>query len=120
MKNNLKKAVEETVKALNKGDIELAYELTAVKSFVSGEINPTHNFTEDADYNYSILGKRDVYSILDYIHHELAHMAGKMPSGMMAFTSSGETYQKGKPKKKHPIIVMMEKERAKIYKDVWK
>lgn len=120
MNNNLKKAIEETIKALNKNDIELAYELSAVKSFVSGEMNSTHNFTEDADYNYAIFGKRDVYSILDYIHHELAYMADKMPSGMMAFTSGGGMYEKGMSEKKHPIIKIMEKERAKIYKDVWK
>ena len=115
---NLKKAIEETIKALNKNDLDLAYELSAVKSFVSGDLKAKGYFREDDNYNTVHLGK-SVYFILDDIHHELAFKIGefRIPSGMMILTSTG-TYKKEKSKKKHPIITMMEKERARIYKEL--
>lgn len=114
---NLKKAIEETIKALNKDDLELAYELSAVKSFVSGDLKAKCYFREDDDYNNVHLGE-SVYSILDGIHHELAFKTGGIPSGMMILTSRGIIHKKEKAKKKHPVITMMEKERAKIYKEL--
>jgi len=114
---NLKKAIEETIKALNKNDLDLAYELSAVKSFVSGDLKSKgHYFREDDDYNNLHLGE-SVYSILDGIHHELAFKTGGIPSGMMILTHTG-IRKKEKSKKIHPVITMMEKERAKIYKEL--
>jgi hypothetical protein len=112
MNDNTRYAIKEIVKALKKGDDELAYELSAFKSQITGVINEDddHTFQEDMDYNKSIFG-RDIYSLVDTIHHNLSY-GGRLPSGMQAFTLNG-VYEKQPSKIKHPIITMIEEEHKK-------
>jgi len=111
----LKNAVKETIRALEGGDIELAYELTAVKSLICGEgADPEVNhFREDTEQDRSTLG-RTVYGILDFIHHDLAFGLGKIPSGMMILYASGGMREKAGSKKQHPVITRIQEERATI------
>ena len=114
---NLRTAVLEARKAIDKDDIELAADLTAVKSYVTGEIDPKdkrNRFQEDDDYNQKVLGY-SVYNNLDGLHHDLAWASGTIPSGMMIGTSGGMLHGRGKSRKKHPVIKMMEKEEKEIW-----
>ncbi len=66
-------------------------------------------FREDVDYNYSIFSE-SVYFILDRIHFELARNMGRISPWKFLFTPSG-IYNGEKPKRKHPVIKIMKKER---------
>ena len=123
MSPHLKTAVKETINAINKGKCDLAYELSAVKSYITGDINyePKKNhFREDSDKNKKMLKGRDLYSLLDSIHHDIAFSQDKIPSGMMLFTSEGKMHHKGKPVVSHPIVKMMRAEQKQIYEEVKK
>ncbi len=108
----LKNAVKETIIALEGGDIELAYELTAVKSLVAGEgADPEVNhFRENRQQNKRTLG-RSVYALLDSIHHDLAFELTKIPSGMMILSADGMR-EKAESEKQHPVITRIQEERA--------
>lgn len=111
----LKHAVKETILALEGGDSELAYELTAVKSLVAGELNhfpEVNHFREDTEQNEDILGS-SVYLLLDFIHHDLALGIGKIPSGMMVLSANGMR-EKAESEKQHPVITRIQEERAAI------
>lgn len=114
MTTSTRKAIQEIISALRRNDLELAYELTAVKSFLTGsmEAPARYHFKEDAKYNQKVLGD-DIYRILDRMHHDLAYEVDRIPSGMMVVTARGYT-GKGKPVRSHPIIRMMERERKAI------
>ena len=111
----LEVAVNEIINAINSGDTELAYELSVVKSFVTGNMSHDpneHHFREDHEYNTRILG-RSVYGELDTIHHDLAMSLKRMPSGMMILSARGFT-QKGKSSREHPIVTRINEEREAI------
>jgi len=110
----LKNAVKETIIALEGGNSELAYELTAVKSLVTGEkADPeVHHFRENTQQNKSTLG-RSVYALLDSIHHDLAFKLSKIPSGMMILSADGMR-EKAESEKQHPVITRIQEERAAI------
>ena len=117
MNDNLKKAIQDTITALNKNNLDLAYELTSVKSLIVGDLKyKKHYFREDDDYNESVLGT-SIYSILDGVHFSLAMKTGGMPSGMTMFTPF-KAYQKGPAKIKHPILKLIESEKSKIRRGV--
>lgn len=111
----LKNAIKEAIIALEGGNSELAYELTAVKSLVTGEeANPEVNhFRENIEQNRSTLG-RSVYALLDSIHHDLAFGLGKIPSGMMILYATGGMREKAESEKQHPVITRIQEERAAI------
>lgn len=112
---DLKEAIDETIKALERGDVELAYELSAVKSLICGgmDVDPKVNhFREDNDYNEKKLGY-SVYRELDGIHHDLASDVGRMPSGMTVITSRGIVERK-KPTRRHRTLTLMRKEHEAI------
>lgn len=111
----LRQALIAIVGALNQGNLKLAYQLSACKSFITGVLNPkdkVHAFQENNAYNEKTLG-RDVYSILDGIHHYLAMDVNQIPSGMMIMSAGGsaEMHIKGT----HPIIKRILSERRAIY-----
>ena len=110
----LKNAVKETILALEEGDTELAFELTAVKSLICGEgADPEVNhFRENTQQNRSTLG-RSVYALLDSIHHDLAFELSKIPSGMMILSANGMR-EKAESEKQHPVITRIQEERAVI------
>jgi len=112
----LKDAVKETIIALEGGNSELAYELTAVKSLVTGEkADPeVHHFRENTQQNRGTLG-RSVYALLDTIHHDLAFELSKIPSGMMILSADGMR-EKAESEKQHPVITRIQEERAAIWR----
>jgi len=112
---HLKEAINEIINAINVGDIELAYELSVVKSFVTGGMDHNsneHHFRENHEYNENVLG-RSVYGELDSIHFDLAMSLKRMPSGMMILSANGMT-KKGEAKREHPIILLIKSEREAI------
>lgn len=110
----LKHAVKEAIIALEEGVIELAFELTAVKSLICGEkADPeTNHFRENTQQNEGTLG-RSVYALLDSIHYDLAFELGKIPSGRMIFTRNG-ILEKAESEMQHPIITRIQEERNAI------
>jgi len=116
MNQNLRDAITATVEALKQNNIKLAYQLTACKSFICGEINSKdteHAFQEDATANKKALGD-DLYCILDGIHFNLAMQADQMPSGMMAMCAGGKV-EEMKHRGTHPIVQLMINEQKALY-----
>jgi len=121
MSPDLRRAIKATITALKKKDYELAYELSSVKSLIATKIEGRKLPRRYHFYEPEAQAKRrgNVYSVMDTIHHELAYKVQKYPSGMMV-VSTGGIFQKGKPKVKHPIITMMNRERAAIRRRIRK
>jgi homoaconitase/3-isopropylmalate dehydratase large subunit len=114
----LRMAVQESIKALKAKDYDLAFQITACKSFTTSKIYPKdkkYAFQEDCETNEKILGN-SVYSILDGITHHIAYSIGSIPSGMMIISSDGST-EEFQRKGKHPIIARMEYEHNQIVKE---
>lgn len=104
MNPTLREAVTATIEALSKENYALAYQITACKSHIIGVIdseNKKDTFQEDEAANEKIF-ESNLYSILDGIHHEIAHRIHKIPSGMVVFSANGsmEMQHKGT----HPIV----------------
>ena len=100
----LRKAIEAIIKALDENNLNLAYQLSVCKSYVAGRIDPedkVHAFREDSKKNEKLF-KRNVYCILDDIHHDIALAIHALPSGMM-IVGRGKV-QEMKSKGTHPII----------------
>jgi hypothetical protein len=117
--SDLRNAVIELKEAIRKKDIIRAYEVSAVKSYICGSMKMRDcHFRENDKHNRKVLGVngRDVYMILDNIHFDLAMKAGKIPAGMMVFSSEGVT-QKGSPIGKSRTLELMRKEQARIVKE---
>ena len=101
----LTRAVLETVKAIKEGDIDLAYQITACKSHICGDLDQNHRtyaFREDRAANEKKLGN-SIYGILDGTHFHLAMKLHKIPSGMMVF-GGGHVVEEMKHNGKHPIV----------------
>lgn len=125
--SNLRTAVQEIRKAIEKDDVALATELTGVKSYITGamtdkelSVRPRsiqkYRFREDDEYNRNVLG-RSVYGRLDGLHHDLAYSQGQLPRGMMVFSPYG-VERRPYPKGKHPVVRMMEKEQEEVIRAV--
>lgn len=106
----LKKAVSESIKALKAGDINLAYQITACKSYIVGYMRKMRGhddeFRESVRLNNKILGG-SIYSILDGVHFRLAMMVGDIPSGMSVFEATRDgrvTIQEMRHKGTHPVV----------------
>lgn len=119
----LKAAMLELRDAIRRGDDDAAYELSSVKSFITGSLETSgrNHFGEDNDYNRKILGG-SVYSLIDNLHFKLAMKADKIPSGMMVLSSRGVgrspvITQKGISRKKSPTLTLIRKEDAAIRKE---
>jgi len=100
MNDNLKHALDEIIGAIKAGNISLAADLTAVKSYISGSMGSDpkeYRFQEDSDYNKRLFGGKDVYEILDWLHHDLAFSSGTLPSGLTLLSRSGGISQRGLP-----------------------
>jgi hypothetical protein len=84
----LNQALEAIIKALMEQDWDFACQLTAVKSHISGVLDPKsgYSFQENHRANEKILGT-SLYSMLDIIHHEIAFALNEVPSGMMVMGS---------------------------------
>jgi hypothetical protein len=80
----LDKALEAIIKALVEQDWDLACQLTAVKSHISGVLDPKsgYSFQENHRANEKILGT-SLYCMLDGMHFSLSMVLDEMPSGMM-------------------------------------
>ena len=122
MSPRLKEAVEAILKAINDKNPPLAYQLSVVKSFITGTLNPkdkVHAFQEDQDANEKSLGE-SIYSLLDGVHFRLSMAVDSMPSGMMILSSSkdGKTMKTEEMKSvgSHPIIRRIKAERKALYK----
>ena len=115
MSKPLDDAICATIKALQDGDIELAYELSAVKSLICGcGVDATeHHFFEDTDKNRELLDGKSVYALLDGVHHELAYQAKKMPSGVSVI-SLGGIKNKEDSTIDHPVLERMRLEHKHI------
>jgi len=116
---DLKCAIDETIQALEAGNKELAADLTAVKSFITGSMvsNPMENhFREDSDTNEKVLGN-SVYGILGRIHRELALATQTLPSGMMILSAKG-VEQRKLPERRTPTLKLIRQERSRIWRQV--
>jgi hypothetical protein len=112
----LRRAIEAIIKALNENDLNLAYQLSVCKSYVAGRIEPknkTYAFQEDSKENEKLF-KRNVYCILDSVHHDIALAIHALPSGMM-IVGRGEVQQM-KSEGTHPIIKRIKFENAALDK----
>jgi hypothetical protein len=122
MSDELRAAIHETLDALKKGDIGRAEETSAVKSFITSNMNFTHDedgenhFRENGDYNKKVLGD-DLYGILDGMTHDLAFMLDRMPAGGVVYTSAGKI-DRPKPQPKSPTLKLMAEEEEKIRRGV--
>lgn len=120
---HLRSALDEITDALKSGNMRLASELTSVKSYITGSLDTKdeeykHHFNEDAKYNEKVLG-RDVYGILDSMHHDIAFSQGEIPSGATIFSADGAR-SRGPPALKSPTLRMIRREHDDIYKSVQK
>lgn len=82
-----------------------------------GELNykpKTHAFREDREANKKIFKGQDIYSLLDYIHYDIAYGIDAMPSGMMVLSAHGS--QSMKSEGTHPIIKRIKLEQNYIRK----
>lgn len=116
----LRFAVEEMVRALMNEDLNLAYQLSSVKSLICGamkEGDEKSHFRENHKHNEHLLG-RSVYSLLDTLHFEISMSEGKIPSGMsiMSVDSNGVSHVQSKPMsvENHPTLERMRYERKMI------
>ena len=111
----LREAVEVMVQALKDKDLNLAYQLSACKSHITGVMDPNNKayaFQEDHDSNKKAL-TASVYEILDFFHHYMAIDA--MPSGMVMLSSNGHMSEM-KPKGTHTIVRRIQYEHRQCYK----
>lgn len=105
----LKEAVSETVKAIDAGELRLAYQISACKSLVVGVLRfkdgSDYAFRESDRLNRKALGE-SVYALLDGVHFRLAMMLNELPSGMMACGRSpqGVVVQQMRHIGTHPIV----------------
>jgi hypothetical protein len=116
----LREAARETIKALQTHNWNLAYQLTAVKSYVTGVLDPkdkVHAFQENHEANKKILGS-SVYSIMDGIHHAIAFSIDALPSGAQVVSLNG--IREMKSKGTHPIVRRIKYEHRQIEKDAEK
>jgi hypothetical protein len=113
----LRVALTDSLDALKAGDLNLAYQLTACKSYISGVLNPKdnrHAFQEDSEANVKTLGE-DIYSLVDNLHHDIAFAINAMPSGMMVMSNKGvESMKSSGP---HHVVVAMREEQARIIRE---
>jgi len=117
----LRRAIIAIKEAMINHDPELVADLSAVKSFIIFGIDPTNkiqHFQEDAEYNKKVLGT-DIYTYLDGLHYKYAFMTDTIPSGMMLVTANG-IKERGRSKRKHPIIKLMEDEDKALKKLLFK
>jgi len=115
----LKNALDELIDALKHDDWSKAEELSAVKSFITSEIEPADNlnhFQEDMAYNRRKF-KDDLYSYLDSLHFDLAMRLHKQPSGIMILSRSG-IQDRPQPTLKSPTLNMMRWEHKQIEKGI--
>lgn len=114
----LKETVTSTIKALESGDLELAYQITACKSLIVGRIDPedTRNaFQEDESVNAKLF-KGSLYNILDGMHHDLAMSVKKLPSGMSIHSPEGVAQMTHRGE--HPVIKRITAEHENIHREV--
>jgi len=128
----LRQAIEDTMGALKKGDLQLAYQLTACKSFIVGTMRDSaktrrfregrlqdgrHNFFRESDrLNTKALGN-SLYSLLDGMHHNLAFAIEALPSGMVVLSRNpqgGITQHHMAHTGTHPVIACMKMEQQEI------
>jgi len=117
MNDTLRNAIIEVKEALANNDLELAYEVSAVKSYIasSGKDLPSYyHFIEDWKSNEEALGS-SIYSLLDSMHHDLAFALNKMPSGMMVVSFNGWR-SKGPPTRESPTLTLITLEHEEIRK----
>jgi len=121
---DLRSAMVELRAALMRGNRDLAYELSAVKSHVAGGrgeevvdvgLAKKYPFVEASGYNERVLG-RNVYVFLDTLHFDLAMSSGKLPAGMMVVEAEG-IRQKGVPVGKSPTLVKIRRETERTKKE---
>jgi len=119
MSRCLKHAVGEIVQALRQGNIDFAADLSAVKSFISGEMGSDperYHFREDSKHNERVLGQ-SVYGILDRLHHDLAMATKTLPMSMMIISPAG-IQVRGLSKQKSPTLDMMRNEDRQMRQEV--
>lgn len=110
-------AITEITVALKAQNWSQAYQLSAVKSYICGNLNPKDKknaFQEDREANERTL-KASVYMILDLMHHDIAFALEELPSGAMLLSDNGQAHSM-KSIGSHPIIMRMKKEHRDIQK----
>jgi len=117
----LYQAVEDTIFALKTNNLDLAYQLTVVKSFIMGRLEPNdknHAFQEDQEFNETLFKGQNVYCLLDAIHHDIAWKLSQLPSGMMILSRGpkGAVVEEMKSAGTHPIVKRIILERNRIHK----
>ena len=110
----LKEAIKETIKAIKEKNLNLAYQITACKSYLVGVIDPQ----EDEEKNEELFD-RSIYILLDGVHHEISFAIDSIPSGMMNLKYNGEV-KKFQSNGIHPIIKRIKHEDEVIRKGVKK
>ena len=105
----LLKALTAIIEALATKDLNLACQLTAVKSHICGDMAiERYAFREDSEYNEKALG-HSLYVMLDIIHHDIAWKLDTIPSGMVIVRREGiQDFQLKKIR--HPVLNQIRKE----------
>ena len=112
-------AITDTIQAIQEKNLDLAYQLTACKSHITGVLEPKNKqyaFQEDHDYNETQL-KDSVYGLMDTIHHDIAWQIDKMPSGMVVASSNGKIREM-KPIGIHPVVKRIRLEMNRLHREV--
>jgi hypothetical protein len=118
----LREAACEAIKAIQTSNWNLAYQITAAKSYITGTLDPkdkTHAFQENHEANEKALGS-SVYCIMDGIHHAIAFSIDELPSGMATghLANPHGTIRNMKSKGTHPIVRRIKYEHRMIQEDV--
>lgn len=117
-------AITDALQALQDKDLNLAYQLTACKSHITGSLEPQNKqyaFQEERDFNEAQLGN-SVYGLLDNIHADIAWQLQKMPSGMIsvglspngAVRNTFVVIREMKPAGTHPVVKRIALERKRF------
>ncbi len=119
----LREAVSETARAVRTGDFDLAYQISACKSLVVGELKKEKGrddaFREDGEANERVLGG-SVYGLLDGVHFNLSMKVGKLGSGTTVFCGGpqGISIQQMEHEGNHPVVRRIKLENRRIAREV--
>jgi len=124
MSGMLYAAIQGIIEALSNDDLNLAFNLSACKSYIVSEINEsdtTHAFQEDSEFNEKKFGN-SLYGSLDDLNHQLAAKLNAIPAGAYIVTGSnkGLTFKSGMKEisGSHPVIQRIREEHQAILEEV--
>jgi hypothetical protein len=109
MSINLSIAIDAIIKAIQDNDLDLVFELTTVKSLISGCLTGDRPFSEDNKYNVKHLGKT-IYEYLDNMNYDYAVKCSKIPAGVSVITGNEISSGGLTVRSEHPVIQRIQEE----------